>query len=220
MDFHHGVADEPNTHISGSKRIDYALGTHHVASSISKCGYDPFKFRTHSDHRGMYFDFDTTRLFGSNTPAMPKLPNRGVQATDPRSVRKYVAEKAKYFRDHNVGTRLRQLNECQDTNHELAEGIDRDNVRGSRHAEKSCQHQGDSPWSPAFAKAHARVYLYKTALTMARTNVDMRGPIREIKRRYQLTDNPPLAITASRNPSRTSHCGLGELVKQNLKNIL
>jgi hypothetical protein len=191
MDHHHGVSNAPNSWIRGKNRIDFALGSKHVAKSLMKCGYDPFHFRIRSDHRGMFMDFDTKKLFGSQAPVMPKLPHRGVNASDPRSVRTFVKEKAQYLRSHNILQRLRELNETAVPLHDLAEKIDRDNVRASKHAEKKCNRQGDSAWSPVFAKAHGRVYLFKTALTKHRTKTDMSQVIQEIKRRYGLTDNVP-----------------------------
>jgi endonuclease/exonuclease/phosphatase family metal-dependent hydrolase len=39
MEYHHGVSNAPNSWIRGKNRIDFALGSKHVAKSLMKCGY-------------------------------------------------------------------------------------------------------------------------------------------------------------------------------------
>jgi endonuclease/exonuclease/phosphatase family metal-dependent hydrolase len=51
---------EPHTYARGSIRIDYALISPDLVTSVNRCGYKPFHKRVHSDHRGMFLDFDTT----------------------------------------------------------------------------------------------------------------------------------------------------------------
>jgi hypothetical protein len=57
----------PARYARGSKHLDYALGTTHVAAALIKSGYEAFNTRFHSDHRAYYLDFDTKRLFGTDT---------------------------------------------------------------------------------------------------------------------------------------------------------
>jgi hypothetical protein len=55
MAYHHGIANHPNSWIRGKDRINFPLGTKHVAKSVTRCGYDQFNFRISSDHRGTYY---------------------------------------------------------------------------------------------------------------------------------------------------------------------
>ena len=50
----HGTRNEPNTHKSGSKRIDYIFCTNGLTPFIRLCGILPFDFITTSDHRALY----------------------------------------------------------------------------------------------------------------------------------------------------------------------
>jgi exonuclease III len=51
---HHGTDNEPNTHLRGSKRIDYILGTHRVQECCSFSGILSFYNGYASDHRPIY----------------------------------------------------------------------------------------------------------------------------------------------------------------------
>ena len=57
----------PATYSRGRSRLDYGLATQHVASSMTKCGYESFNSRFPTDHRAYFFDFSTDQLFGSET---------------------------------------------------------------------------------------------------------------------------------------------------------
>ena len=58
----HGIisADPfPNSYATGSKKIDYILGTSTCAEAVRRGGIRNFTKGPHSDHRGMYLDFDS-----------------------------------------------------------------------------------------------------------------------------------------------------------------
>jgi exonuclease III len=50
----------PATYIRGSQRIDYALISQDICTSVTACGYEPFHYRTTSGHRQLFLDFDTS----------------------------------------------------------------------------------------------------------------------------------------------------------------
>ncbi|KAI2490879.1 hypothetical protein MHU86_23702 [Fragilaria crotonensis] len=57
----------PATYARGRTRLDYALSTAHVATALTKSGYEPFNERFHTDHRAYFMDFNTAQLFGTPT---------------------------------------------------------------------------------------------------------------------------------------------------------
>jgi hypothetical protein len=65
------------THIRGSTRIDYCLVSISLVSAIRSIGYEPFQFRSKTDHRGLYVDFHTDLLFGNKTHRLANTPTRG-----------------------------------------------------------------------------------------------------------------------------------------------
>ncbi len=65
------------TYIRGSTRIDYCLVSISLVSAIRSIGYEPFQFRSKTDHRGLYVDFHTDLLFGNKTHRLANTPTRG-----------------------------------------------------------------------------------------------------------------------------------------------
>ena len=52
----HRSKNQPNTHIKGSKRIDYIFCTQHISQYISSSNILPFDFVTTTDHRALFID--------------------------------------------------------------------------------------------------------------------------------------------------------------------
>jgi hypothetical protein len=70
----------PATYARGCKRLDYALGTNHVAAALIASRYEAFNTWFHSDHRAFYLDFDTKRLFGTETQILGRHQPRILQS--------------------------------------------------------------------------------------------------------------------------------------------
>lgn len=78
------------THEAGSRRIDLVLVTPSILPCINAIGYAPFEYATHSDHRPLILDLDTTLLFGSSASTPPPKERRVLRSNDKVAVRKYV----------------------------------------------------------------------------------------------------------------------------------
>jgi exonuclease III len=76
MSHHHQHLNDPATYARGRKRLDYILASPQLASAVQKCGYEPFNFRFHTDHRAYYVDLDTETLFRSSTQKLAAYPTR------------------------------------------------------------------------------------------------------------------------------------------------
>eukprot|EP00957_Ditylum_brightwellii_P090164 6867641-Ditylum_brightwellii.AAC.1 len=59
---YHGIGGI-NSHINGTKRIDFALGTANLTRTIRQSGMRPFHAEIVSDHRGIFLDIDAHHLF-------------------------------------------------------------------------------------------------------------------------------------------------------------
>ena len=62
----HEDKPEPETHFQGSKRIDYVFVTPGLVDSIDACGILPYAKVIKSDHRPIFVDFRTDKLFGAS----------------------------------------------------------------------------------------------------------------------------------------------------------
>jgi hypothetical protein len=57
----------PNTHLRGSKQIDFVLTTDGIAPFIQSIGLPDFEVIFRTDHRTFFIDIDMDGLFGSAT---------------------------------------------------------------------------------------------------------------------------------------------------------
>ena len=89
----HPHLPEPATYIRGRHRIDYALLSQDLCTSVTACGYEPFHYRTTSDHRQMFLDFDTTKLFGNETERLAAMAFRDIRSKDAKSNTVYLTAK-------------------------------------------------------------------------------------------------------------------------------
>jgi exonuclease III len=90
LQHHHQHLHEPATYARGHKRLDYALGTINVANAVIACGYEQFNLRFHTDHRALFLDFDTRKLFGASTQHLENYPTRILHSNNIRQVTKYM----------------------------------------------------------------------------------------------------------------------------------
>jgi hypothetical protein len=74
---HHGTENEPNTHIRGSKRIDYILGTQRVQDCCTHSGILPFYNGYASDHQPIYASINLSQL----------MSDRNITSLDSQAVR-------------------------------------------------------------------------------------------------------------------------------------
>ena len=81
-------SEPPATYARGSKCLDYALASPEVCNALKAAGYEEFNAHIASDHRGYFFDFETTLLFGSETQTLVTMAKRGL------SVRTELASEA------------------------------------------------------------------------------------------------------------------------------
>ena len=92
----------PATYARGTKCLDYALASPHVCKALKRAGYEAFNARVHSDHRGYYFDFDSTALFGTATQDLATRHKRGLVTSSIHHVTTYIRKKYKLLIQHNA----------------------------------------------------------------------------------------------------------------------
>ena len=79
----------PNTHIKGSKMIDYILCSFNILKAINRSGMTPFGELVTSDHIGLYIDLPIVSISKSYQPDASQNFQRLLRSSCPRSVRKY-----------------------------------------------------------------------------------------------------------------------------------
>jgi len=171
------------TYARGKTRIDFAFASKEAASCIKACGYEPFNFRMFSDHRAFFLDFDSIRLFGSETSQMAPANRRDVQSKSPPQVTTYLETLHQLLQDRNVFNRAQSLASSDEPNHEMAESLDCELWRRCLAAGKKCRTFRDPCWSVALSTARSKVAILQRALFLRRTHVNVEEQIKALQAR-------------------------------------
>ena len=101
----HRTSDEPNTHKSGSKRIDCIFCTNGLTKFIRLCGILPFDFITPSDHRGLYIDIYLALFLKYPLHQFITNNERLLRTNNLKCVTKYKTYLMKYMQQHDLFNR-------------------------------------------------------------------------------------------------------------------
>jgi hypothetical protein len=96
--------DIPNTHLRGSKQIEFVLTTASIAPFIHSIGLLEFEVIFRTDHRTLFIDIDMDGFFGSITetlPAQQLRQNTGKFFTSNSSTTAYSIESRSNHRQAN-----------------------------------------------------------------------------------------------------------------------
>ncbi len=163
----------PATYARGRTRLDYALATEHVAASLSQAGYEPFNSRFPSDHRAYFLDFNTTRLFETDTQQLGKHSERILSSNNVAQTTQYIKLKYDMLKEQNAFNRGNRLT-LPGEKHQYAERLDRDVIAASLATEQKLKRYDDPAWSVALDTARKSVTKITTkCLSMARTVSDI-----------------------------------------------
>ena len=161
----------PATYARGSQCLDYALASPRVRSALVASGYDAFNARYPSDHRGYFFDFSTSLLFGNPTQDLATPQSRMLKASNVHQVTAYINAKYDMLASHNAFDRATRLT-FEGNRHKFAERLDRDVLAASLAAESRIPQFGTPAWSLELATARRMVQLLTKILTSLRTQLD------------------------------------------------
>jgi hypothetical protein len=155
----------PNTHLRGSKKIDFVFTTACIAPFIQSIGLLDFDFIFRTDHRTFFIDIDMDGFFGSATKKLLAQRLRQLQLEDPKVATEYRKVLHQKFIHHSVFRRIKEQSEsiksgewnmAQESTYEA---LDRDITRAMLHAESVCllQHKHNIPWSPSIGRATSSI---------------------------------------------------------------
>jgi hypothetical protein len=100
----------PNTHVRGSKQIDFALVTDGIRPCIKAVGlFDESILK--SDHRAMFIDLDLSLLFGTSLERLERPQFRNLKLDDPRISDSYRKLLHKQFECHSIYDRVQKISE-------------------------------------------------------------------------------------------------------------
>ena len=167
----HNAATPPATFARGAKRLDYALASASVSDSIVSAGYEAFDSRIPSDHRGYFFDFNTTKLFGSETQELENRSRRVLQTSNAKQVTAYIRQKNQLLSQCDAFKRMEKL-ASPGNRHAFAERLDTDVLNSSLTAEKRIPKYDTPAWSVALTQARQYTSILTKQLTALKTGID------------------------------------------------
>ena len=132
--------------------------------SINHCGIAPYSDVIDSDHRSLFVDFDTAKLFGGDPAILAPNPVRILHSRDTKGSKQYVKVVYKYMLDHKIPQRLQTLRDSTDPDMARCEGIDRDITRSMTHGMNKIRKLYQCPFSPQVKQARLRRRFYKLHL--------------------------------------------------------
>ena len=172
----HRPPPPPATYALGRKRLDYVLGTPHVADALEKSEYEAFNSRFHSDHRAHFLDFNSTLLFGTDTQQLGTHKHHILKSKNVKQNTQYLKLVYNLLKQHNVFEQGNQFTYAGDR-HQFTERLDRGVVAACLAAEKKLQQFGTPAWSVELAFARQKVTYLSKCITMAKTDLDHRNQL-------------------------------------------
>ena len=128
----------PDTYNCGSTRINYILGSKHVASCVTGGVAIPYGEGYPSDHRMICVDLNREELFG-NPSSIPPAPFCHFHTKQPKPTMKYKEELDRLFRDRGVWMRIDRLDDLPDDNSQAQTTINALDDEITRCMQKSAQ---------------------------------------------------------------------------------
>lgn len=142
----HHKNTEFNTHINGSRRIDFALAPPDLAPHMSII-YEPFHHRITVNHRGIFVDTPIHILFWNQTPPIFDAKTRGISSKDQKNVTKYIRAAYNHLKCNTDFSRTSNLLSLEHQNRTLAKTLDQELTRAGIHAENRCKRRRRDYWN-------------------------------------------------------------------------
>jgi hypothetical protein len=157
-EFHGGFV--PNTHMRGSKQIDFVLTTGGLTDSIEAIGLLNCSF-LNSDHRALFIDLCIEEIFVPSPEKLAQPQYRNLKLDDPIISEEYREILHKQFKCHNIYRRVKEISvkgkhdEWSLQDEAAYELLDWEITEAMLHAERMCAFtkQHATPWTASTSKA-------------------------------------------------------------------
>jgi hypothetical protein len=184
----HGM-DEPATFNGGHRRLDYILCSTQLLPSVKACGILPFNILSHSDHRTLFVDFDTKRLFGSLPSELVSCKDPQFKSRDYENSEQYVYAMHTYCHENDIYTMAEnakvhadevQLNRLDEAvGHAMEAGL------------KAVKKRYPAPFSPEMRQTRLARTFYNLHMFQFKTGRTKSRPLKEVVRKMQAVPTTP-----------------------------
>jgi hypothetical protein len=132
--------------------IDFVFATQGVVKACTHAGYEPFRHRFETDHRGFSLELENAVLFGNQTAVIQSPSRRGLTSKSFKHRKTCIASRWKYLCHHKWFKRLQAALHQEDVPSTMLEALDQDWTASALAAEKACQTYPAGPYSQEIAK--------------------------------------------------------------------
>ena len=147
---------------------------------VIRCGFEVFRALIGSNHRGYFVDLSMIVLFDRQTPAIVSPAERCICNSYPRLVKRYIEKLHKYFVNHNIVEKAKELRHYNDA--EKIKKLDKLITAGMLHAKSKCRNGMRIPWSKEINKVITKFHILKIHLSSLCNDIDCSAQIEKKER--------------------------------------
>jgi hypothetical protein len=155
----------PNTHLRGSKQIEFVLETPGITLFIDAIWLLDFGIIFRTDNWNFFIDINIVGFLGSRTESLPAQRFRQLKLEDPRVATEYRRILHQQFIHHNVFYRIKEKTESSKSGvwtmvqESKYDALDTDITRAMLHVESVCllKHKHITPWLSVIGRATSTI---------------------------------------------------------------
>ena len=184
----HGL-HSPNTHIRGTKTIDYMLGTQRVLNAVEKCGIRALNSDILSDHRVLWVDLNVQTILRQKLQPIQTRPSPINSKNKPWLINARTRTSL-LLRKHGVQQAIKNLYESINNNEPRSESIQtletiEENIYKDMLSSADSYNRYKSWWSPNLHHAFLTKKNWLLRRTELMTKVSMKTQLNETLQQLQ-----------------------------------
>jgi hypothetical protein len=185
-----------------------------AVEACTHAGYEPFRHRFETDHRGFFLDLDNAVLFGNQTAILQPPSQLGLTSKSFKHRKMYIASRWNYLNHHKWFERLQAALQREEVPSTILETLDRDWTASALAAEKKCQTYPAGPYSQEIAKLRQKKTVFSHLISSKWKGISFEHAIRHLS--SDITGLWPMSLEDCQREYRTLVRKIKELEREDL----
>jgi hypothetical protein len=217
--YRHPHEEDVNTHIRGSKQIDFIFGSQGIRQHCDRAGILPFGYGYQSDHRAIFIKIKIENILATTVHPIDSITARKLTQATPKERKIFMEEADRILKNQNLYERLKKLaamssSEWDNESIKEYEQCDRSIIECMLTAETKTKKTKTTSWSPAFAKAVNKKAFWKVALSLKMTHKYPPSKFIQWAQSLGIQDFHQMDITIVKQQLRQAQTELREIEKR------
>ena len=208
------------TYSRGTKILDYILIDPALEEAVVACGAEPFLIRIMGDHRGLYVDFNTALLLGTEMPPLARPSLRELHSKKAHQLCDYWEAVDHQLTQHHWYEGIEQLQLAYDSNqqdHQLAERLDHRRIRAASYGSTQVKPYPKPPYSPKIARLRNIDSLLNLIIRNSTSKVSLQDQIHQAQMSLQeLCIDIPSTVQACKDLRKTNRQELRATIQEEI----